>query len=283
MLAGVCNGIGAYCHIDPTFVRIIFVLITFLWGMGLLVYLVMAFVVPSAQSPEEKAAATGAPATAQEFIRRARQGYYDAMKSFPDRRARREWKRKFRQEMREWRTNFHCETAAAAEQWRHHWHTHWAAHPGAGLALPMVSLLHGALVIGWICTLISLLGTGALFGVALPAGLPVWLAVLIVMIAYGMLVWPLKTARRAFYYGGPAAGAPFALFCIIDVVIWIIVAAALVWLALHYFPQARDALYNVPHVFHDMIDSFRRGWGRGTTTTSVISWLVPPVSRVPWL
>ena len=71
MIAGVCNGIAAYVNIDPTLVRIGFVLLTFFGGTGLFVYAVMVFVVPEARSPEEKAAASGAPSTAQEFIRRA--------------------------------------------------------------------------------------------------------------------------------------------------------------------------------------------------------------------
>ncbi len=100
MIAGVCNGIAAYVNVDPTFVRLAFVLLTMFWGTGLLVYLVMAIVVPEARSPEEKAAASGNPSTAQEFIRRAKEGYYEAMKGFPDRKARREWKRRFKREMR---------------------------------------------------------------------------------------------------------------------------------------------------------------------------------------
>ena len=100
MIAGVCNGIAAYVNVDPTLVRLAFVLLTIFWGTGLLVYLVMAIVVPEARSPEEKAAASGIPSTAQEFIRRAKEGYYEAMKGFPDRKARREWKRRFKREMR---------------------------------------------------------------------------------------------------------------------------------------------------------------------------------------
>ena len=100
MIFGVCNGMAAYLDADPTFVRLAFVLLTMLWGSGLLVYLVMAMVVPLARSPEEKAAASGAPPTAQAFIRRAKEGYYEAVKGFPDRKARREWKRRFKEEMR---------------------------------------------------------------------------------------------------------------------------------------------------------------------------------------
>ncbi len=91
MIAGVCNGMAAYVNIDPTLVRLAFVLLTMVWGTGVLVYLVLAIVVPNARSPEEKAAACGEPFTAQEFIRPAKEGYYEAMKDFPDRKARREW------------------------------------------------------------------------------------------------------------------------------------------------------------------------------------------------
>src|ERR1051326_6157274 len=108
MLSGVCNGLAAYLNLDPTFVRLGFVLLTVFWGAGLLVYCAMAIIVPTATSPDEKAAAYGAPSTAQEFIRRARDGYYDAMKSWPDRRARRDLKRRFKREMRGWPPRVLC-------------------------------------------------------------------------------------------------------------------------------------------------------------------------------
>jgi phage shock protein PspC (stress-responsive transcriptional regulator) len=176
MLAGVCNGIAAYVNIDPTLVRLAFVLLTLLWGTGVLVYVVMAIVVPEARSPEEKAAASGDPSTAQEFIRRAKEGYYEAMKGFPDRKARREWKRRFKRDLR-----------ANVDQCRYNWHSHWAdhipSHPGMGFALPVLSLLQGAVTILWLCALISLLTTGAVFGLALPANVPVWVAALLLFIA----------------------------------------------------------------------------------------------------
>jgi phage shock protein PspC (stress-responsive transcriptional regulator) len=194
MIAGVCNGLAAYFNIDPSFVRVAFVFLTILWLSGPIVYIVMAIVVPEAKSPEEKAAASGDPSTAQEFIRRAKEGYYEAMKGFPDRQARREWKRRFKREMR-----------AHADQWRFHWHG-WGpenapVHPGLGFALPFLSLLQGVAKILGICALISLLATGAVFGKALPENVPVWVAALLLLIAYGIIAGPLKIARRACYYG----------------------------------------------------------------------------------
>jgi len=47
MLAGVCGGLGEFLDIDPTILRLAFVFGSFVsGGSALLVYLVMAFVVP---------------------------------------------------------------------------------------------------------------------------------------------------------------------------------------------------------------------------------------------
>jgi len=45
-LFGVCSGLGNYLDIDPTVMRIIFVLAFLGFGVGLLVYIVMAFIMP---------------------------------------------------------------------------------------------------------------------------------------------------------------------------------------------------------------------------------------------
>ncbi|HTS18441.1 MAG TPA: PspC domain-containing protein [Verrucomicrobiae bacterium] len=266
MIAGVCNGLAAYVNLDPTLVRLGFVLLTIFGGTGLFVYLVMAVVVPEACSPEEKAAASGAPPTAQEFIRRAKEGYYEAMKGFPDRKSRREWKRRFKREMRGWRLSFDQEMRANADQWRRNWHGYWAGcapvHPGMGVALPFLSLAYGAAKILWICALIALLATGTVFGVALPANVPVWVAALLLCIAYGILVAPLKMARHACYrgYGQPRWAWSFVF--LLDAVVWVAIVAVLLWLAVHYFPELREAVRSVPSVAHQAADDIR-AWGKG--------------------
>jgi phage shock protein PspC (stress-responsive transcriptional regulator) len=253
MLAGVCNGIAAYVNIDPTLVRLAFLLLLMVWGTGVLVYLVLAIVVPKARSPEEKAAACGEPFTAQEFIRRAKEGYYEAMKDFPDRKARREWKRRFKQEMR-----------ANRDEWRYNWHRYWAEYadvrPGAGIALPLLSVLHGTVAILWLCALISLLATGALFGLVLPASVPMWIAVLVMIFAYKIFVWPLKSARRACYFGYGRPRWAWSFVFLLDAVIWLAVMAALLWLGSHYLPQVGEAIRNIPSVVHDAIHQIKQWW-----------------------
>ncbi len=50
MLAGVCAGVGEYFAIDPTMVRIIWVLIVIFTGFapGVVAYLIMLLIVPEA-------------------------------------------------------------------------------------------------------------------------------------------------------------------------------------------------------------------------------------------
>ncbi|NOY97580.1 MAG: PspC domain-containing protein [Chloroflexi bacterium] len=49
MLAGVCGGLGEYAALDPTVVRLLFVLAFFLTGPGiLLAYLIMMLIIPPA-------------------------------------------------------------------------------------------------------------------------------------------------------------------------------------------------------------------------------------------
>lgn len=47
MVCGVCAGIGEYFNIDPTLIRLLWVILTFgSVGSGLLVYIIAAVVIP---------------------------------------------------------------------------------------------------------------------------------------------------------------------------------------------------------------------------------------------
>lgn len=46
MVAGVCGGIAAYFDIDPTLVRLIWVLFCVAGGSGLLAYIIAAIIIP---------------------------------------------------------------------------------------------------------------------------------------------------------------------------------------------------------------------------------------------
>ena len=49
-LFGVCGGLGNYLDIDPTVIRLGFVAAFLLFGTGLLLYIVMAIIMPDEQT-----------------------------------------------------------------------------------------------------------------------------------------------------------------------------------------------------------------------------------------
>ena len=62
MIDGVCGGVAKYFNLDPTLVRIAWVLLTFLGGSGILLYIVAMIVMPKEPYiiPEYGAGPTGA-------------------------------------------------------------------------------------------------------------------------------------------------------------------------------------------------------------------------------
>ena len=187
MLSGVCNGLAAYFNIDVTIVRLLFVLLFFLWGTGIFFYVLMVIIIPVARTPAEKSAAFGVAATAQEFIRRAKEGYYEGMKTFHDKDAHREWKRKFKQEMRGWKHGFQRQMHEHAHHWQQPWSQQNPMHPraviGLGFTLEILKWVKFLLLACGIYAVYALVKYGNVGGLALPAGIPVWIGV------PGVVIW----------------------------------------------------------------------------------------------
>ncbi|QLG69651.1 MAG: Phage shock protein C, PspC [Candidatus Woesebacteria bacterium] len=53
IIAGVCGGLGEFFKIDPTVIRIIFILITLFGGSGGLLYLILWLIIPSENKGKE--------------------------------------------------------------------------------------------------------------------------------------------------------------------------------------------------------------------------------------
>jgi len=64
VLGGVCGGIGQYFKIDPLIVRIIFLVVFFGFGIGLLIYIILWIVVPEARTTAQKLEMRGDPVNA---------------------------------------------------------------------------------------------------------------------------------------------------------------------------------------------------------------------------
>ena len=46
MISGVCGGIAEFFDIDPTIIRVLWVIISLFWGVGIIIYIAMAIIVP---------------------------------------------------------------------------------------------------------------------------------------------------------------------------------------------------------------------------------------------
>ncbi|HXQ30518.1 MAG TPA: PspC domain-containing protein [Steroidobacteraceae bacterium] len=269
IVSGVCNGIAAYFKVDVTLVRVIFVALLFLTGgAALLGYLVLMFVVPYASTSEEHAEARGLPFNARALVERAKQKYSE-FRSSPDwRRSRAEWRQEWRRARAEWR----LEWRRARAEWRAHRRAYrgsapfppppvgpapapvpYAAHVVAGTLLAVLGLVLALFTIGWLLALASLVMTGAVFGWPLPHDVPVWVAIVALLVLYNLVAWPIKAARRAAYYPRSGYHAPWVAAW--DSVVGLAILAALLSYAYGHVPEVHDFFDHLRHVWDHSFDS----------------------------
>jgi phage shock protein PspC (stress-responsive transcriptional regulator) len=252
MWSGVCNGIAAYLNVDVTWVRIAFVILTFLTSGGmLLVYLVMMFIVPYANTSEERAAAFGAPFSTEEFLGRAKKNFESFGK---DRRWRREWRRQQRQWHKQWlhmNEQMRHATSQAAPYMSN------TARAIGGIFLPIAAIVGAVLFVGWILALVSLITQHTVFGWALPHGMPLWVGILVLALIYFAISAPLKMIRQ----GGHQAAGHHAGWGALHGLMWIGFTVLFFWLAYTFFPGV-----------HELVDQLM--WAADLTVSNISETIV---------
>jgi phage shock protein PspC (stress-responsive transcriptional regulator) len=214
-LFGVCAGLAAYLNIDVAIVRILAVVLLFgTHGGIILAYIIAAIFIHRADTPEKRAAAHGVPFSTQDFIART----YDLGDEI--RANSQDWKR-YR---RAWKQDRRIS--------RYH-------------SSPLIGPLLAVLWIVWLFALISLLTTHAVFGLALPVGMSIGLAIALLAVLYVVIVTPLK--YLAYSMNNPYDGADrHALwswplrFVVEFILLWFVV-----WLLYWHVPAV--------HAFADMV------------------------------
>jgi phage shock protein PspC (stress-responsive transcriptional regulator) len=245
ILAGVCNGLAAYLNIDSTVIRIVFALLAIVTkGAFIFVYVVLAIVIPSANTSEERAAAFGEAFNARELIDRATKNFKDES---------RHWNRSWRRQQRRWRRHWR-QTARDAT---------WTAPPApapppagyatrmlAGFMVPMLSV--ASAVFFWVCAyaVFTLLTMREAFGILLPDDVPLWVGLLVLWFVYQSAAWPLNTARRASYQA--LGGLHHASVAALDGMLSLGIALFVVWFAYNNVPAVREFLRALPQTFDSM-------------------------------
>lgn len=285
---GICAGFSAYTGIDATILRLLAVglvvgasglasLLALLVGSGesavatgffgvmfaILGYNILAAFIPEAKTPEEKAAAAGPSPTAQEFIRLAKEGYYEGMKSLGDRHARRAWKRKFRREMRHWKHNYRWEMRAEGQPAPVPGVPPGAPSPDYYPGQPLLSTLKALLRLLGVFAVLSLVFTKSVFGLPLPAALPPWAGVLLLIFAYKVFTAPINALRHASaarHFGQPWSPVTelwHGLLALLLVVFGL-------WMADRFVPSFHAALLDLPTFLHNAADAIQHWWAGGS-------------------
>jgi phage shock protein PspC (stress-responsive transcriptional regulator) len=234
MIAGVCNGLAAYFQLDVTVIRIGFVVLALLTkGVAILAYVVAMFVVPEANTPEEQAAAGGAPFNAKEVVDRVKRQY-----AHGSHRLNREWRRK----QREWRRAGLSAAAAPPPPW-------------LAAVLPVFGLVHLILFLIAAAMMISLVNTGAILSWQKPPDVPLWAAAVVLFIGYQIAVSPFRGVQHWMWRSGAGAGAGWFAFW--QAVIWLIGLAIVLWVASDHIPEITEFMQRVPHLFREFIYAIR--------------------------
>jgi phage shock protein PspC (stress-responsive transcriptional regulator) len=253
MFSGVCTGLAAYFNIDVTIVRIVFVILAIATqGIWVLVYLILMFVIPHADTSEERAAAHGLPFNARELIDRARQNLREGQtwgrRHWQQSRARHEARRARARERRRWRQ--------AERDRQYQWWTPpprppmgYAAHVGLGLLMPLFVLVSVVGLLALAFVVVSLVNTHAVLGWTLPPDIPVWAALLGAFVLYLMVMAPFHAARHA-------ARQTYGWYAAWDGLLWLAVIGVMIWIASTHGPEIRDVLrrffQNLPDVWHGL-------------------------------
>jgi phage shock protein PspC (stress-responsive transcriptional regulator) len=263
IVSGVCNGIAAYLGVDVTIVRLAFIVLALLTGgAAVLAYLVLMFVIPYASTSEEHAAARGLPFNARALVERAKQKAAEFASGTDWRGSGRRWSRAWRGEWRRARAEWRSEWRRARAEWRAQRGSGppsppppppapapvpYAAHVVTGCLLAILGVVLALFTIGWVLALVSLVTTGAIFGWGLPDAAPVWVGIIVLIVLYNLVAWPIKAARRAAYYPGGGYHGPWVAAW--DGVVGIAILIALAWYGYHHVPELRDLIDHLTHAF----------------------------------
>jgi len=120
-----------------------------------------------------------------------------------------------------------------------------------GFILAVLGIVLAAFVIGWLAILVSLVVTGAVFGWVLPHHAPLWVALVIVLLAYPLIAWPIRAIRHGLYrdaatFHGPSLAAW-------DGVVGIAIVALLIWYGYHHVEAVQDLIDHLARLWNQTL------------------------------
>lgn len=81
IIGGVCSGLAAYFAIDTIIIRILFVILAFFGGLGIIIYLILYLVLPEARTTAQKIEMRGKPVNIQNIKDTVKREFNNVRKS----------------------------------------------------------------------------------------------------------------------------------------------------------------------------------------------------------
>jgi hypothetical protein len=83
---------------------------------------------------------------------------------------------------------------------------------------------------------------------------------LFLFLLYGIIVGPMKAARRAYYWSFGGARWTWSFVALMDTIVWLVVAVTLFCLAVHNFPQVCQAIESLPALANQAVTDIKAWW-----------------------
>lgn len=260
MIEGVCNGFAVYFNVDPTIMRILFVILTILTGGAwAAAYVIMVFIIPEAKTREDIAKAKGQELNAQTLMQNAKERY--------------EYWKKFGQDQAEQWNKTHPKghehanvnpkqahatatqeeikakampTLEQIDQWHDQNHNP-VLRAIAGIFGAIGVLLTVAMGTAWIMGIVHIINSGTFLGYF--QGAPVWMIALLFSCAFYLVFIPLQgLVAQAFKYAANKSSYNYTGFwgTFTSTMLWLAAAGGIAAIVMSS-PQIHEGLQQIKH------------------------------------
>ena len=124
-----------------------------------------------------------------------------------------------------------------------------------GVLTPLVELVGALLFIAFLFALFSIVTKHRVFGWGLPGDVPGWVAILVLIVLYRVIVSPLRQARYAAYYG-PHFGQGW--LALIGVLLWLGIVTFCICVAWQHWSEVQAFLQQLVSTVREFIDDTPR-------------------------
>ena len=111
-----------------------------------------------------------------------------------------------------------------------------AAHAAAAIFLPIAALVGAVLFVAFVLGMVQLVAQHSIFGWDLPYGVPLWVAIVGLVMAYIIAA----QLVRAIRHGGFASGRMHPGWAALHTVLWVCFTSLLLWVAYMFIPGIRE-------------------------------------------